>query len=490
MKLFPVIFLTIFFIGQTGNSCFARNTGKETLPEIEKATFNPDAPPIRSLHSVGMSATILARISAIARTGIRAHAYPGCQILVVKDGKMVYEKCFGYYTYAAKKKVTPSTMYDLASLSKTTGTLLAIMKLYDKGKLKLTDRASKYLSFLRGTDKTDITIEELLFHESGLPASIPLYNLAIAGRYRPSLIEMSEEKTKDDSIVFSHEFQFKEGFASSIPSPEFSLQVGKDFYVNKQFHDAAMKMIADTPLKSKVYRYSDLNFILLEEIAEKISGKPMDVFLNREFYDPMGLNNIDYLPLRTHSKSAIAPTLKRDFLRNGILQGYVNDPNAAILGGVAGNAGLFATARDVAAVYQMLLNQGELNGKRYLSERTCRIFTTTTSASGRRGLGYDKPVPNRPGHSPCCVSAPREVYGHTGYTGTCCWVDPVNDMIYIFLSNRTYPLDGINKLMRMGIRSKIQEILYQSIDEYAELHHQKEENLSSNVNKAIMEKMK
>ncbi len=189
----------------------------------------------------------------------------------------------------------------------------------------------------------------------------------------------------------------------------------------------------------------------------------MDVFLNKEFFVPMKLNNMTYLPLRTHQKAAIAPTFIKDFLRNGVLQGYVQDPDAAFLGGVAGNAGLFATASDVATVYQMLLNKGELNGRHYLQAETCRIFTTTTSKSGRRYLGYDKPVPANPKYSPCCISAPKEVYGHTGYTGTCCWVDPVNRLVYVFLSNRTYPNDAVNKLAKMNIRTRIQEVIYQSM---------------------------
>jgi len=189
----------------------------------------------------------------------------------------------------------------------------------------------------------------------------------------------------------------------------------------------------------------------------------MDLFLANEFYKPMQLKNMAYLPLRTHPVKDIAPTFIKDFLRNGVLQGYVQDPDAAFSGGVAGNAGLFASARDVATVYQMLLNKGEIEGKRYLSKETCTVFTSTTSKSGRRFLGYDKPVPANPKHSPCCISAPPVVYGHTGYTGTCCWVDPVNQFIYVFLSNRTYPNESVNKLAKMGIRTKIQETIYLSM---------------------------
>jgi len=419
------------------------------IMELAGNTITPNTPTIYSPIEVGMDPTTLAKIGTIVKEGIQARAFPGCQILVMKDGKPIYDKCFGYYTYEQAEEVKPTTMYDLASLSKTTGTLLTIMKLYDEGKLKLTDKASMYLPFLQGTDKENITITELLFHESGLQASLSCYCLAT---------------TRDTTqIVRMGSSTYKGNMVSINPSHDFTSQVSDSFYLRNSFHEAVMTMIANTRLRSKTYVYSCVNFLLLKEIAETISDVPMDVYLDSVFYKPIGLNNIAYLPLRTHLKEEIAPTMKRDFLRNGILQGYVHDPDAAFLGGISGNAGLFASARDVATVYQMILNNGELDGKRYLSTETCKVFTTTTSASGRRGLGFDKPVPANPAHSPCCISAPPEVYGHTGYTGTCCWVDPVNKLIYVFLSNRTYPYDGVNKLARMGIRTKIQEVIYQSI---------------------------
>jgi CubicO group peptidase (beta-lactamase class C family) len=369
---------------------------------------------------------------------------------------------FRNYTYESVHKVLPTTMYDLASLSKTTGTLLAIMKLYDNGKLKLTDKASDYLTFLRGTNKENITINELLFHESGLPAGLPFHTLALEKNNTPSFLATAKDSTHTVRLA-SKTLKYREDWVSKIPSAEYPSQVSDSFYVNAKLHDAAMQMIAKAHLYAKTYEYSCVNFILLKEIAETISGMTMDVFLNNEFYIPMKLNEMAYLPLRTHKKEEIAPTLKRDFLRNGLIQGYVHDPDAAFLGGISGNAGLFATARDVAEVYQMLLNGGELNGKHYLSAETCTLFTTTTSASGRRGLGFDKPVLTNPLHSPCCISAPSAVYGHTGYTGTCCWVDPVNNLVYVFLSNRTYPNDGVNKLAKKSIRPKIEEVIYQAM---------------------------
>lgn len=418
------------------------------IMELTGHSNTPIGPTISSPKEVGMNPRTLTKISSIVNAGIQARAFPGCQIFVMKNGIPIYDKSFGHYTYDLSQKVLPTTMYDLASLSKTTGTLLAIMKLYDEGKLKLTDKISMYLPFLEGTDKDNITIAELLLHESGLQASLSCYCLAT---------------TKDTTrIVRMGRSTFKEDMVSFIPSDNFTSHVSDSFYIRNNFHEAAMTMIANSRLRSKAYVYSCVNFLLLKEITEAISGISMDVFLDSTFYRPMGLKNTAYLPLRTHQKEEIAPTLKKDFLRNGTIQGFVHDPDAAFLGGISGNAGLFASARDVATVHQMLLNNGELDGKRYLSTETCKVFTTTTSASGRRGLGFDKPVPSNPLHSPCCISAPPEVYGHTGYTGTCCWVDPVNNLVYVFLSNRTYPNDGVNKLARMGIRTKIQEVLYQS----------------------------
>lgn len=354
------------------------------------------------------------QIDSIVNDAIAKRVFPGCQVLVLQNDTAIYDKCFGNLTYDFGHPVQPTTMYDIASLSKTTGTLLAIMKLYDEGKLKLTDKASMYLDFLKNTDKENITISDLLFHESGLPAYISF------GK-KPVYTEQSE--------------------------------------INKM----AMQTIARTPLKAKTYLYSCVNFMLLKEIAESISGTTMDELLNYAFYLPMGLKQIAYLPLRTHKVEEIAPTLRKESAQNGLLQGIVHDPDAAYLGGISGNAGLFASAHNVTSIHQMLLNNGEFNGNRYLCAETCRVFTTSTSASGRRGLGFDKPTPSKPASNSCCQLAPASVYGHTGYTGTCCWVDPDNKLVYVFLSNRTFPVDGENKLAQMSIRPKIQEVIYKNI---------------------------
>jgi len=447
-----LILLFVLIINIQGrNVHISYDISNGTLLTAEDALITPKASFQSFAEDLGLNSVVLNRIDSIAEEGINAKAYPGCQVIVMKEGKTVYDKCFGNYTYDGGQPVKPNSMYDLASLSKTTGTLLAIMKLYDTGKLKLTDKASRYLSFLQGIDKENITIKELLFHETGLPASLPFYRLVIDNTsYTGSLFTPAMDSTHTlqigENAYACTTFKYKEGWVSKYPSEEYPTQVADSFYVSKQFRKPVVEMIANAPLKSKKYLYSCVNFIVLKEIAETISGMPMDEFLNSEYYTPMKLKNIAYLPLRTHNKEDVVPSVKNDFLRGEILQGFVHDESAAFMGGVSGNAGLFSSARDVATVYQMILNGGDLNGKRYLSKKTCTLFTTTTSASGRRGLGFNKPVIADPKNSPCCISAPYAVYGHTGFTGTCCWVDPVNELVYVFLSNRTFPDVWNNKL--------------------------------------------
>jgi CubicO group peptidase (beta-lactamase class C family) len=465
--LVTVFFLSIYInlsvrAGNTNFGSLSTNAGGWIT---EKDTVNRHPVSVYSPRDFGMNPGKLSHIDSIVNAGIRAKVFPGCQVMVLKQGKPVYNKCFGNFTYDATQKVEPTTMYDLASLSKTTGTLLAVMKLYDEGKLHLTDKASMYLPFFKGTDKENITIKELLFHESGLPAYLPFYQLIVEKSGKMNTLASADNTNQpvvtNKNRINGTSLQYKEGWVSGIATDEYKFQVSDSVFVSNRMHEAAMQSIARTKLSSKTYCYSCLNFIVLKEVVESVCGKTMDVFLDTEFYRPMKLNNMAYLPLKSHKREEVAPTLQMDLIRKQEIQGYVHDMDAALLGGVSGNAGLFASAGDVASVYQMLLNGGELDGKRYLSPETCKLFTTTTSASGRRGLGFDKPVAGK--HSPCSVSTPHAVYGHTGYTGTCCWVDPLNKLVYVFLSNRTFPYDGINKLAKTGIRSKIQDVIYQSL---------------------------
>lgn len=434
-------------------------------------TLEAQANPRHTSEEHVADAAGLAQIDEIAEEGIREGAYPGCQVVVLKDGKELYNKAFGTHCggrQGASRPVSPADVYDIASLTKTTATLLAVMKLYDKGRLSLTDHVADYLPFLQDTDKRDITVRQLLMHESGLPSTLLFYQEAIDKEsYEGTLFKGKRDSAHSVRIGIrtwaNPRFDFLEGLTASCCTPECTWQVADNLWLNPSFKQAYLQKIADTPLRSKRYRYSCLGFIVLQQLVEARAGMPMDEFLQREFYGPMGLTHTGYNPLRFLKKEEIVPSSVDRFLRKDTLQGFVHDESAAFQGGVSGNAGLFSNATEVAQVYQMLLNGGELNGKRYLSRETCRVFTTTVSRISRRGLGFDKPDKANPHRSPCAESAPASVYGHTGFTGTCAWVDPDNRLVYVFLSNRIFPDVWNSTLMRLDIRTRIQEAVYQAI---------------------------
>ncbi|MGL4851628.1 MAG: glycoside hydrolase family 3 N-terminal domain-containing protein [Phocaeicola sp.] len=418
----------------------------------------------------GMNSQVLHKIDAIAQEGIAAKAYPGCQILILKDGVPVYEKAFGTFTYESNQKVTNETVYDLASVTKVSATLLAVMKLYDEGRIGLTEKAAKYVPHLKGTDKERITIEELLAHQSGLQAFFPFYRSAIdkdsyTGAFLKNRREPAYRRRVDLNLYVVNDFKYQKELVSLTPQAGFTRQIGDNLYAHDSFRDSILTKIASLPLKGHTYVYSCLNFILLKEVVEAIAGMDMDTFLAQEYYTPLGLKNTHYNPLTKIERNSIAPTTKTDYLRNdALLQGYVHDEAAAFLGGVSGNAGLFSNAREVGVLFQLLLNEGVYNEKRYLSQETCNFFLRYRSKISRRGLGFDKPDVRNVAKSPCTEEAPQAVVGHTGFTGTCAWLDPENRLVYVFLSNRVYPRAFDHKaLTRLGIRTRIQQLMYQAI---------------------------
>ncbi len=439
------------------------------IPFGAGVTLDPNATVIYKPEDLNMDSRVLAAIDTIANEGIEAGAYPGCRVLVMRDGYTIFNKNYGHLTYEGRKPVTENTMYDLASLSKTTGTLLAIMKLYDEGKIGLIDPVGKFLPRFKGTDIENITIQSLLLHESGLPASYPFYQELIDMKTcKGGLFKRKRDSNHtlpiDEKMYANTTYKFKKEWVSDARTEQHTLQMADSMFVTPSFHAHVLEVIAQLPVKGNAYKYSDINFMLLKEVAEAVSGRPLDVYLDEKFYRPMGLQYMAYAPLRRFSKENIAPTVKYDFLQRGTLQGYVHDEAASVLGGIAGNAGLFASAQDVALVYQMLLNKGLLGDKRYLSRTTCTLFMTFKSKSSRRGLGFDKPDARNPENSPCATDAPASVFGHTGFTGTCAWADPDNGLVYVFLSNRIYPMVyGRTALGKLNIRSRIQEVIYKSL---------------------------
>lgn len=439
---------------------FPKGAGCDITVGMKPAAVLPD--------DYGMKSYVLQGIDDIAHKGLKAGAYPGCRILVWKDGHSVYDKGFGTHSYADTTAVRPTDLFDLASLTKMTATLLAVMKLYDEGRLKLDDRVSTYLPFLRGTDKRRITIRELLLHESGLPPYIRFYLSAIDprsvhGPYAQSWEDEWHRTRVSEHSYYSSDFKFRKGLMSDRPTGTHTLHVADGMWLDKSFKQTILREIARCKLGEQRYVYSDLGFILLQQVVEEIAQLPLDLYVAKEFYAPMGLQRTCFCPLKKFPKEDIMPTASNDFLRRQDLCGYVHDETAALLGGVAGHAGLFSTAGEVAAICQMLLDGGVWKGKRFLSEETCRLFTTEKSLLSRRGLGFDKPDVSIVKRSPCAPSAPEAVYGHTGFTGTCAWVDPGSRTVYVFLSNRVCPDVWNTKLTDMDIRTDIQELIFKSL---------------------------
>jgi len=451
----------------TINGRLSTSIGKVFKPG-QGYTISPQTLPHFEPEELGMKSNILGRIDSIARRGIREGAFPGCQVVVLKDGKTLYDKAFGTFTGDKTQPVTPESIYDIASLTKTSATLLAMMKLYDKGLYNLSDKASDHLDWLKGTDKANITIRELLYHESGLPSSIAFYQRAIDKDSYPGRLlragRDAEHTAQIDARTWGNpKFKYIKGLTSDTPDNDFPLHVSDKLWLNKSFRDTIIQTIVDADLKTKTYRYSCVGFVVLQKIAEKLSGMPLDEFLAREFYNPMGLQRTAFLPLRFFQKDEIVPSAKDNFIRKTTLQGYVHDETAAFQGGVSGNAGLFSNAREIALIHQMILNGGELNGRRYLSKETCHVFTTSKSKTSHRGLGYNKPNRQKPASSPCSDSTPWSTCGHTGFTGTAAWMDPDNKLVYVFISNRTYPNPWNNKLGKLNIRGEIQETIYKAL---------------------------
>lgn len=410
-------------------------------------------------------------IDMIIHEGLDKEAYPGCQVIVAKDGMIIYNKSFGHYDYTKKKEVTESTVYDLASVSKASGTLLATMKSYDNGEFQLTNKISEFVTELKGSDKKDIIIKDLLYHQSGLPSTLAFYEQAIdKNSYSGSLYSGRKDSNHplrfDTRTFVNTNFRYNPEIVSRKKKDGFNTEVARNFYVSDVFvNDSIISRITNAKMGTAgKYTYSCINFILLKIMIEKQTGEQMDKLLDAYFFSRLGASSMTYNPLQKTDTSRIAPTENDQFLRHQVIRGYVHDEAAAFQGGVSGNAGLFSTANDLAKIAQLYLNSGTYGGERYISTKTCKLFTGSKSPLSRRGLGFDKPDTKNPSKSPCGTLTPQAVYGHTGFTGTCFWIDPVNNMFFIFLSNRTYPSRTNAKLFSLDIRTRIQDAIYKAME--------------------------
>jgi CubicO group peptidase (beta-lactamase class C family) len=384
-------------------------------------------------EEVGINADNLINIDNIAAEAIQAQATPGCVVLVAKDGKVIFNKAYGYHTYDKTLPDKITDIFDVASMTKISATTMESMQLYDQGKLNLDSTIGCYLPLARKTNKNDLRIREVLEHQAGLIADIPTLTAIVPTDY------------------------------SSDSSAAFPTKVNDGYYLRKNyFKDVMWPEMLNSPVKTRgQYVYSDLSMCFMQQIIETLTSTPENVYVQQQLYNPLGLQTAGFLPLYHFSPTRIIPTENDQVYRHALLVGYVHDPTAALMGGVAGHAGLFANANDVAILYQMMLNRGSYGGVQYIKPETVDLFTAKQSDVSRRGLGFDRWDPIVDHKYPSELASPQ-TYGHTGFTGTCVWVDPKVNLVYIFLSNRVNPDIG-SKLGSLNIRPRIQDVVYQAI---------------------------
>jgi CubicO group peptidase (beta-lactamase class C family) len=384
-------------------------------------------------EAVGINSDNLVDIDNIAAEAMQNQATPGCVVLVAKDGKVVFNKAYGYHTY---DKILPDKLtdiFDLASMTKISATTMETMQLYDQGRLSVDSTVGYYLPQARKTDKNTLLVREVLEHQAGLIPDIPTI----------------EAVKPTDYTVDS--------------STDYPTKVNENYYLRKDYFKEVMwPLMLNSPVRTRgQYIYSDLSMCFMQQIIETLTTMPENVYVQQQFYIPLGMQTAGYLPLYRFKPDQIIPTENDQTYRHSLLDGYVHDPTAALMGGVAGHAGLFASANDVAILYQMMLNRGTYGGVQYIKPETVDLFTKQQSPISRRGLGFDRWDPDLTKKYPSQYASPQ-TFGHTGFTGTCVWVDPTYHLVYVFLSNRVNP-NVSNKLGSLNIRPRIQDVVYQAI---------------------------
>jgi beta-glucosidase-like glycosyl hydrolase/CubicO group peptidase (beta-lactamase class C family) len=405
--------------------------------------YNYGAGIIRQPQPFLASSSKFYQVDSIVNDALEKKAFPGCVVLAAKDGKIVYEKAFGHYNSDSSSPVINlESIFDLASVTKVSATTISVMKLYEQGKLDLDKTIGDYLPWTKGTDKAHLKIHDILLHQAGLVPFIPFYKETIdtaTGVPNPAIYSNKEK-------------------------PGFTIRVAENLYLRNDWEDTIFQRILKSPLgPPNKYVYSDNDFIFLGKIVEAISGMPLDQYAQKTFYSRLGLVTTGFKPRKHFSLNQIVPTENEsNHFRRQLIWGDVHDEGASMFGGVAGHAGLFSDAYDLGMLYQMLLNGGNLNGERYLKPETIKLFTAYQTDVSRRGYGFDKPEKDNATRTDPYPSAlaSQETFGHTGFTGTCVWVDPKYNIVYIFLSNRVNPTRDNNKISEMRIRGKIQDAIY------------------------------
>lgn len=420
------------------------------IPEAEKKTYTPilnkpsletPAPKSEQKSTVKIPEKYERQLDMVAKSGITQGAYPGCQIVAMKDGEVIYDKCFGTFTYGGGHSVQPDDIYDIASCTKVFAATLAMMKLYEDGLVDLNKTLGDYFPYLKGSNKANLKLIELMTHQAGLKAWVPFYKSTIDGN--GPMPEFYSNKIDENHTV----------------------RVAENLYLVNDYEEKVFDSVMNTGLGKKKYLYSDMGFYYMPKIVKQVTNQTIEEYLDEKFYGPMHLTHIGYKPLKRFSREQIAPTENDTIFRKQLVWGDVHDQVAAMFGGVSGHAGLFSNARDMAAIMQMLINDGVYDGKQYLKSSTIKYFTTApyTANDNRRGIGFDKLPLGKKGGATASKSASMASFGHTGFTGTFAWADPENDLIIVFLSNRVYPDAEPNKLVKLGIRTQLHDILYEAV---------------------------
>lgn len=385
-------------------------------------------------EDAGVNADNLSEIDNIANEAIRAQAAPGIVVFVAKDGKVIFNKGYGHHTYENGIPENVADIFDLASLTKTTATTPTVMRLYEEHKLNLDTNIGAYIPKARTLPMNEIKVREVMLHQAGFIPYIPFHNFIKPNDY-----------SRDSSAAYP-------------------TKVADNYYIRKgYFKDVMWPKMLTSPIKTRgQYVYSDISMYVMKDIVERISGVPLNQYVLDNFYTPLGMQTAGFLPRDRFPKDKIVPTELDTYFRKTLLQGYVHDQGAALAGGVSGHAGLFASANDVGILYQMFLNRGSYGGQEYFKPETVDMFTAKQSNVSRRGLGFDRWDPDLTKKYPSELAS-AQTYGHTGYTGTCVWVDPARGLVYVFLSNRVYPTVS-DKLSNLKIRGRIQDAIIKAIE--------------------------
>ena len=418
-------FTIIFFLGFF--TLFSQNHNKLTYSTAE---------------SVGISVNKINEIDFLVEKAIDSAMMPGAQVLIARDGKIFFHKAFGYHTYKNERKVKINDMYDLASLTKILATLPLIIQEVDRNEINLENSINDLLPEWSYTNKKDILLKDILTHYARLIPWIPFY------------LETKRKSGKLQRKIYRRK-----------KSDKFNNKVAENIFIRNDAKKQIIKQIFETDLRDTLeMKYSDFPFIMMQTFLEKKYNKTLDIVVKERIFDKMNLKRTMFNPNKNPSlRDNIVPSEIDNYFRNQELKGYVHDMAAAMLGGIAGHAGLFSNSFEVASLMQMFLNKGNYDGKNFFSSKTFEKFNNCIYChnGNRRGVGFDKPQIEGLGSTCGCVSS--DSFGHSGFTGTYAWADPEEKIIYVFLSNRTYPSMDNTLLIDHSIRTRIQKIIYDSI---------------------------